>query len=52
MIDPVIAALSAACRTTMIAMTLFIAVCALSTVWDSAIYVRALHEALTQNPLG
>jgi len=49
--DPVIAALTAAWRTTFVAVSLFMAVLALSLVWDTQIYMRALHDALAQTPM-
>lgn len=46
MTDTALSSLVAAWTTTMIATTLFIAVLAVSRVWDGAVFLRALHDTL------
>jgi hypothetical protein len=49
MINTALSTLTLAWTTTMIAVTLFLAVLALSRVWDSAIFFQALQGVMSAN---
>jgi hypothetical protein len=46
MIDDPLAALGVAWRVSLVATTMLFAALAVASVWDTAIYVKALHQAL------
>jgi hypothetical protein len=51
MFDPELSALTAAWRVCVIAVSLLIGALTLAPYWDTAVYIRALHEALTSTPM-
>jgi len=50
--DDVFAALAAAWATTWAAVCVLTAAIAISTVWDGAVYIHALRDALSRIPVG
>jgi hypothetical protein len=51
MFDLELSALFAAWRVCITAVSLLTGALALAPYWDAAVYVRALHEALTSTPM-